>query len=218
MALATPFTLEFFGNLIPIQSAPFVLMDQDEISGLGTGEGLTHDLGPKLWEAPVETAPMPNGRCLALQAMIEALDGSQGTFYLYNPMAPYPQADPDGSLIAGHTPELHTIALNRKEVRIDGLPAGYVLTGGDMFALDYGSPSRRALLRCVTGATADQVGVTPLFEVRPHLRPGITVGLPVLLARPAAKVKILPGTLSLQPVDIVNARLSFRVRQTLAAG
>jgi hypothetical protein len=218
MALTLPLSLADFFDTLKVRSAPFLLVDQQEYSGLGTGEGLAHDLGPRLWEASVQSAPMPLAEAQAMLARIDALDGAINAFYAYNPAKAYPAADPDGTILAASTPTVHTIATNRKEMRVTGLPAGYVLTAGDMLAVDYGSPSRRALVRLVTGATASGAGLTPLFEVRPHLKAGITTTLAVTLIKPAMKAKIVPGSLSTAHDLMVTGTLSFTMRQTLAAG
>lgn len=218
MALQLPLSLADFFDMLKVKSAPFILTEQQEYSGLGTGEGLAHDLGPRLWQAPVESSAMTLAEAQAMLARIEALDGSINAFYAYNPSKAYPAADPDGSKLGAAAPTIHTIAANRKEMRLTGLPAGYVLTAGDMLAVDYGNPSRRALIRIVTGAVASSGGLTPLFEVRPHLRPGITTTLAVMLRKPAMKAKIVPGSLSTAHDLMVTGTLSFTMRQTLAAG
>jgi hypothetical protein len=84
--------------------------------------------------------------------------------------------------------------------------------------VDYGTPSRRALVQAAEGATANGFGVTSEFEVRPQLRPGITTGLTVTLKKPAAKVKIVPGSLRIETVTTLLSQLRFTARQTLAAG
>lgn len=218
MALTLPLSLADFFDTLKVRSAPFLLVSQQEYSGLGTGDGIAHDLGPMLWEAPVQSAPMPLAEAQAMLARIDALDGAINAFYAYNPSKAYPAADPDGSKLGASTPTIHTIAANRKEMRVTGLPAGYVLSAGDMLAVDYGSPSRRSLVRLVTGATASSGGLTPLFEVRPHLRAGITTTLPVMLRKPSMKCKILPGSFSTAHDLMVTGTLSFTMRQTLAAG
>ena len=44
-------------DIISIESAPWNLVYQQEFSGLGSGEGLAHDLGPPLWESEVASGP-----------------------------------------------------------------------------------------------------------------------------------------------------------------
>ena len=218
MALTLPLSLADFWDTLNVRTGVPMLVEQQEFSGLGTGEGLAHDLGPRLWQMAVQSAPQPFDDVQALRARIDALDGAINTFYATYKGKEYPKADPDGSILGSATPTIHTIDANRKEMRVTGLPAGYVLTAGDMLAVDYGSPSRRALVRLVTGATASGAGLTPLFEVRPHLRPGITTTLDAILKKPAMKCKIVPGSLSTEDNMMVTGSISFTVRQTLAAG
>jgi len=218
MALALPLSLSSFFDTLKVRSAPFLLVEQQEYSGLGTGEGIAHDLAPRLWEAAVQSAPMPLEEAQAILARIDALDGAVNAFYAYNPAKAYPAADPDGSKLGAATPTIYAIADNRKEFQVTGLPPGYVLTAGDMVAVDYGTPPRRALVRLVTGAAANNLGLTPMVEARPHLRPGITAGLPIGLRKPAMKAKIVAGSLSSSHDLMVTGTVSFTMRQTLAAG
>ena len=218
MALAFPLSLADFWDGLNVRNGRPVLVDQQEYSGLGTGEGLAADLGPRLWQMTVQSAPQSMDDVIALRAKLDALDGAINTLYATDKLREYPKADPDGSILGASTPTIHTIDANRKEMRITGLPAGYVLTAGDMLSVDYGTPSRRAWVRLVTGATASGAGLTPLFEVRPHLRPGITTTLAVTLGKSAMKCKIVPGSLTPEDNLMVTGTLALTLRQTLAAG
>ena len=218
MALTFPLAQTDLGDLLPIQSVTWELMRQQEFSGLGSGEGIAADMGPGLWEGDVSLRPLLHTDARAMAAKLDALDGAINSFYLANPLGWWPKLDPGGTVYGASTPVLDTIDDNRKEVRISGLPNDYQLSAGDMFAIDYGSPSRRALLRLVADVVASGAGLTPLVEVRPHLRPGITETLAVDFSRPAAKVKLVPGSVSQQMHSANRTRISFRVRQTLAAG
>ena len=60
--------------------------------------------------------------------------------------------------------------------------------------------------------------MTAELDVRPHIRPGISAGATVTLIKPAAKVKIVPDTLSIVNQGGLHASLRFQVRQTLQAG
>ena len=152
----------------------------------------------------------------AAQARLNALAGSLQAFYLYNPAKPGPRMDPKGVVLGGAIPTLSFISANRKIVRMNTLPVGYVISGGDFWAVECGS-GRRALIQAVEGSVASAGGVAPEFEVTPHLRPGVTTGLVVQLIRPAAKVKLVPGTLRLENTGALHSRLRFTARQTLAA-
>ena len=247
MALTFPLALPNLADLLTtIESIPWNLARYQEFSGLGTGEGLAHDLAPPLWEAEVSTGPMYHDDAYAAQARLNALMGSINTFYLHNPAKPGPRLDQSGpalmaldwifgsgqwndagvwrddipwsGVFTGFAPVLHTIGANRNTVRVSGLPGGYILSVGDFFHVDYGSPTRRALIQVVEAATANGAGLTPEFQVTPHLRPGITTTLPLTLLKPAAKVKLVPGTLRLENIGGLHSRLRFTARQTLGAG
>ena len=63
---------------------------------------------------------------LQLQARINALDGSVGTFEAWNPLAAYPQADPDGSVLDDSDVAIKSVGANGKSLALKGLPAAYV--------------------------------------------------------------------------------------------
>lgn len=217
MAIAFPVAQTDIGDLLPIQSVSWELSRQQEVSGLGTGEMIVADLGAPLWEGEVVLRPLLHTDARAMMAKIDAMDGGVQSMYLANPLAWWPKMDPKGTAYGSAEPVILAIEANRKELRFDDLPAVYRLSGGDMFALDYGS-GRRGLYRLVGDVVANGSGQTALVEVRPHLRPGIVTGLGVTFARPAAKVKIVPGSVSSSMHSSNRTRISFRVRQTLAAG
>jgi hypothetical protein len=217
MTLSFPLALADLADLLPIAGVAWNEARQDAVSALGSGEWLTHELGPPLHEAEVRTARMPHARAEQLRARLRALEGG-AHFYLSNPTMPYPQADPGGMVLGMASVVIASIDANRRALALSGLPAGYVITMGDYLHVDYGAPSRRALLQAAEGAIASGSGVTPEFEVRPHLRSGITAGLAVVLKKPAAKVKIVPGSLRVETVTTLLSQLRFTARQTLAAG
>jgi hypothetical protein len=217
LPLTLSFPLADLADLLPIAAMAWNEARQDAISALGSGEWLTHELGPQLHEAEVRTARLPHARAEQLRARLRAVDGG-AHFYLSNPTMLYPQADPGGAILATASVVIASINAARKDLALSGLPAGYVITMGDYLHIDYGTPSRRALLQAAEGATANGSGFTPEFEVRPQLRPGITAGLAVTLKKPAAKVKIVPGSVRIETVTTLLSQIRFTARQTLAAG
>lgn len=217
MPVAFPIAQADLGDLLPIQSVSWQLSRQQEVSGLGTGEMIVADLGAQLWEGEVGLRPLLHSDARAIMAKLDTMDGGLQSMFLANPLGWWPKLDPKGTAYGSAEPVILTIDANRKELRFDNLPAGYRLSGGDMFAVTYGG-GRRGLYRLVGDVTANGAGVSALVEVRPHLRPGIVTALDVTFARPAAKVKLLPGSVSSQMHSPHRTRITFRVRQTLAAG
>lgn len=218
MALTFPLSLPNLVDLLQIESVTWNLIYQQEYSGLGSGEGLSHDLGPPLWQGDVSTGQFPHADVEKWRARFLALDGSNQSFMLYNPAAKYPETDPQGSLLAASTVTVHSINANRKELALAGLPVGFVAPWGAYAQITGGSPSRIALVQLLADGTANGSGQTGQIECRPHLRPWITTTMTVSLIKPAAKVKLVPNTLRVETTGPLHSRLRFTARQTLAAG
>ena len=194
MAATFPLPLAALSDLLPVNSVEFNLEHRQEISGTGSGLILAADVSDPLWMPSVECVRLRNSASLAIESAIDLLDGSIGTFLLANPRRPHPAADPTGSILGSNTV---TILANQngKEIKLQGLPSGYVLTPGDHVAWDFGSV--RVFHRIVTGATADGAGETGWMELRPHLIPtSAAVDTEVILKKPAMVARIVPGTLS----------------------
>jgi hypothetical protein len=213
-----PLSLASLVDLIEFTSIDWELDRFVETSGLGTGESLEAELAPPLWRAEAETIPMTNDAAKQLMARFYLLDGGQETFYLTNPLALYPVADPTGSILGAAAVKVKSVSTDNKALALKSLPNAYALTIGDFLAVDYGTPSRRALfIVCASGA-ADSGGETAELELRPHVRPGVVADCAVTLLKPSAKVKLLPDTLQLVGKDNLNSSIRFSARQTLQAG
>ncbi|MCO4316348.1 hypothetical protein M8997_004065 [Phyllobacterium sp. 21LDTY02-6] len=218
MALTYPLSLAQFAEKLNIASVIWQLKEQQQLTGLGSGEILAANMAPPRVEAQVDINPMYHEDAAEVQALIEALDGALGTFYLHSPQKAYPRMDPTGSILGASSVTIDSLVSNNKEMRLAGLPAGYVLSGGDLLSFNYGTnPVRRALHRIVLPVTASGTGVTPLFEVRPYIRPGAATGLAVTLIKAAAKVKMIPDSFNpgTNDSDGITRGMSFQVRQTL---
>lgn len=217
MAISFPIPQNQLGDLLPVQVVDWNLETYQELSMQGNAEFLAADLASPLWTGNVTLRPLLHTDARAWMARLNALDGSIYPFYLANPLGWWPKADPGGSATTGLTPTINTINANRKELTFAGLVDGYVISPGDFFSVSYASGARRALFQCVTGATAGGSGTTASIEVRPHIQAGISAGASVSFAKPAAKVKIVPGTLTSQFYNANRTRINFSVRQTLQA-
>ncbi len=218
MALSFPLSLPNLVDLLKIASVSWNLVYQQEYSGLGTGEGLSHDLGPALWEGDCQTGEFYHRDIEKWRARFLALDGSNQSFMLYNPAAKYPETDPDGAILAGSTITIGSVGSNRKEMALTGLPAGFEVPWGAYAQITAGSPSRVALVQFLESKTATGAGNTSVIELRPHLRPWVLAGAAVQLLKPAAKVKLIPNSLRVETAGALTSRLRFTARQTLAAG
>ena len=99
---------------------------------------------------------------------------------------------------------------HNRELALSGLPAGYVLTPGDMLSAGPTTPNQ-ALFRIVTGVTADGSGDTALFEVTPFIPPFVAVGNTAHLRRPRARFVLSEQSMygGGRPAIVPGAEFSF---------
>lgn len=194
MAFAFPLATSVFADRLRVVSSRWELREFVETSGTGRGEVITAVVAWPRWRAALTLAPARHGEAAQLRALFEAI-GAAGKFDLYDHALPWPQADPGGVLLGAATPTISAIGADNHSLRVTGLPAGYVLTAGDALAISYGSsPVRRTRLRVCETVAASGAGMTPAFEVRPPLRPGVYIGQAVTLVKPAARMMLEPGS------------------------
>lgn len=214
MTLTFPFSTSSFADVLRYTSIKLKLSDNAEYSGLGNGQIIVANLAPRYWMADISLINMPQADAMQVQALIEAMDGGLEDFYLYDPRCAYPQSDPDGSGLDTYVPRIKTLQSNNKEMVIKQLPVGYVLKAGDMMAFDYGSSGEyRALHRFVRTVTANGSGES-LVELRPHIAPGAAVEAAITLIKPAARMKIIPGSFEEgEARQMMTTGISFKARQ-----
>lgn len=245
MALSFPLSFDDFMALIGLEEGTFTPSRNDQISGLVSGQPLHAELASPLWRFEGSTGPIPNDDAEAIAALLEVLEHPGRDFYIANPRKKWPRADPDGKIIGGaaylHTsmawdddliwndampwggpaptyqPALHTLASNNRQISVDGLPPAYVISRGDMLHFEYGpeGQKRRALHRAVETVTASADGLTPLFEVFPHIRSGALAGDPVSVVQPTMRAKIVPGSYQPEGVGAMHQRFTFSAIQKL---
>jgi len=217
MVLSFPLNASEFADKLRIQSVRWWLQEHQEASLTGGGDFLVADLAPRLWRADVTLIRMSHDDAAEVQALIESLDGSINAFNLYDPRKKYPRADPSGSLIAAATPSISSLSSNNKVLTISGLPAGYQLSGGDMFCFLYGSGTQRlALHRVVSAVAANGSGVASGVEVRPHFRPDVATGIALDFIKPVARVRIVPGSFDPGTArGMITEGMSFQAQQVI---
>ena len=188
----------------------FEPVSRQELSGLASGTTIGKDFGPALWFASYITAELINDDALDYAAVLNSLDGVINTIEAWDLRRPAPKLYPDGSASDGL---LHTVNANNKALSLSGLNAGQVVSRGDYLSFDYGG--NRALHRVVEAATADGVGLTAEFEVRPHLRPGWEIGTNVNVKTPRGIFTLLPGTVVTLQTRGPFGTVAFQIGQYL---
>jgi hypothetical protein len=201
MTISFPLPASDFASLMRKMTVRFYQAYNQQSSGLPSGEVLYADLAPPYWMAEIGLINMSNADAMAMQSVIESLDGGIGTFLLFDPRCEFPQSDPDGSLLAGRTITNTLVSSNTKEMKFTGFPTGFKIKAGDMFGFTYGpGGAYRALHRIVTGDTATGGGDTGFMEFRPHLAdPDLATGKTMSFIRAVGKFRLLadafePGT------------------------
>ncbi|TPN44464.1 hypothetical protein FJ981_28115 [Mesorhizobium sp. B1-1-4] len=215
MALTFPLSLAAFADLLDVTSVKWALQDNREFSGMGSGQILEADLAPQLWQGDVTLGEAYHYETRKIEAKINAVIRSLGSFYLYDPRTAAPYADRDGAILGASTVQINSLPDN-KSMTLKGLPAGYIITAGDYACWDYGSPTRRAFHEFSEDITANGSGVTGAVEVSPFIRPGAAINQVVTLIKPAMKCKIKPGSFSVGSTgNTVTSQISFSVIQKL---
>lgn len=217
MALTFPLSLDQFFDRLPIMSCAMSCPAQVTLARTAGGEQLPADVGPQLWMASVKLAKMTTSEARPVRALLDMIGRAGANVMAYDLTRSAPYADPGAVLLGAATPAIASISADLREIGLTGLPAGYVLTEGDMIAFSYSSnPVRYALHALVAGAVADGSGATGPLEVTPAIREGATVGTAVTLSKPACKMELVRG--SYEPGDprhTITSGVSFQLIQTL---
>jgi hypothetical protein len=186
-------------------------MWQQQLSGiLAGGSPRSADVGEPLWMAKVITTRLTRAEARVVDARINALRGALNSFYLWNPAGQYPLADPRGLILGAAV--VTVSAFTSTTVTFAGLPAGYQLSIGDFWSLDYTGP-RRIFHQLTSVGVADGSGVTGAISVTPPIDVANPVGMAVTLKRPAMEAIIMPGSYEGVRYGPTNASLSFQALQ-----
>lgn len=218
MALSFPLTLaQFADKLKVVQASPLMIPDARTYSQTAGGELIFAESDVRLWQGSVTIKAYSHQQAAEFQSMLHLLSSGAGSFLMTNKAKPGPLMDPLGSILGASTPVIATLNGNNRELTFSGLPAGYVLSPGDMFSFQYGSsPTRYALHQIVVGGTANGSGVSPSIEVMPFIRPGAAVGAAVKFIKPEFKAVIPPGKFDVGSSDIIfTTGISIDFKQTL---
>lgn len=192
MSLSWPLSLADFFEGLPVRQVSFFPSGAKSVSVTQGGDVISHKLGARLWQGEVSLGLDYHHLIAAFEARLSLLEEPGASLLIYDRRKPNPVSDTNGVLLAGFTPEIYSVAANGEELALSNLPAGFVITGGDLLGFQYGAgPVRFALHRVVSGATANGAGITPEFQVTPRLQPGAAPGLAVSLNKPVCKAKVL---------------------------
>jgi hypothetical protein len=189
MPLSYPLTRAQFFDLLRIESAVTTLPRQPAAELTRPDGGLQRAFrGERLWEGEVQLVREYHPDAAGNEALMSLLLEPGATFLAGDPRYTGPKADPGGVILGSAAPKLHSVTEARRELRLFDLPAGYVLSRGDLLSFAYGSdPTRYALHRIVVGGVTAGDGITPQLEVVPSVRAGFALNAAVNLLTPSCK-------------------------------
>lgn len=191
MALSQP--LDLLSDF-PGWVTSFDLMWRQEQSRTAGGRTIVKDLGSPVWQLKAQSKQLKPNELDYWRARLNALENGLAMFRGYSLSRTYPIAYPKGSWptggsFSGTAAALNSVNANRKAIRVGSLPAAFVLSVGDYLAIG------NDLHQVMESATASGAGLTPEFEVRPHLWPGVSSGV-VSVFKPSCIMAVVPGSIS----------------------
>ncbi|MBL4918967.1 hypothetical protein [Szabonella alba] len=185
MALTFPYPLSFLSRWLEPSQVTFALTRNDEMSGGGDGRYWAAQLASPIWRVNMVLRARYPEEGWAIDAKIDALNGSARAFLFSDPCYA-PPVDPGGSVV------VEAIGEDRTALAFAGLPAGFMLRVGMRLSIAWGA-DRQYLATISEEVTANSEGVTGLCSVMPYLPFGIGVGATVEMVEPVLKVIIPPG-------------------------
>jgi hypothetical protein len=192
MALTPPFDILID---FPGWTTSFDLVYRQEQSRAASGVTFVKELGFPLWQMNAVSKILTPNVLDYWRARLKALEGGLQTFYGY-PLSRcypilYPRGTwPTGGSFSGTTAAINSINANRKAIAVGSLPAAFVFSVGDFVQI-----GTTDLHQVMEGATASGGGVTPQFEVRPHIWTGVSSGA-VSVLRPHCIMAVVPGSVN----------------------
>lgn len=204
-AITFPLSVDDFLRDLRPNDVRFDLSESLQFNQTRGQEILRADAAPRIWVGTVTFAPTDHITAAARDALLDLLREADGTFYVTNSARPFPARDPGALILGPSVVRIDSLDADAKRLTLKGLPAAYELVRGDMLSFDYDT-GRRALHRVVSASVvAGPTGTTPVFEVRPHVRPGAAVDAVVTLVRPSCLAVVVPDSVSAGAYALANA-------------
>ena len=190
--MAITFPYDILPSGAPFWSVDFDLLWRQEQSRTAGGQTIVKDLGSPLWQGTWQSRSMRPNELDQWRARFKLLENGLNQFYGRPSSRCYPIAYPAGVGMGTVTGlQVDTIDSSRKAIRIKNMPAGYTGKVGDYIQIGTGN-----LHQVMEDFTASGLGLSPLFEIRPHLWPLTAVNDAVAVVEPRCLMTLVPGSLS----------------------
>lgn len=190
MALSFPYALDFLAKCLTGERVPLVLKRFDESSGSGDGRMWSSQLSTPLWTSSYNLYSQTPAEARAINAKINALDGTSQTMFWADP---YYSGPGSGVTTGLGNVTVASVRADRGALALNGLPGLFEASAGDYLTIPYGS-GRVYMGQLAEDGIAGAGGVLSQREIRPYLPFGIAAGATVQLVRPYFKAMVTDYT------------------------
>lgn len=190
MALSFPYALDFLAKCLTGERVPLVLKRFDESSGSGDGRMWSSQLSTPLWTSSYNLYSQTPAEARAINAKINALDGTSQTMFWSDP---YYSGPASGVTTGLGNVTVASVRADRGAVALTGLPGSFEASAGDYLTIPYGS-GRVYMGQLAEDGIAGAGGVLSQREIRPYLPFGIAAGARVQMVRPYFKAMVTDYT------------------------
>jgi len=212
-----PLALDEFWLKLRIRSITFDMPDEQTGSGTARGEVLRASRGDVLWQGKAVVTLNRHDAQDQAKALMDEVRHGGARFLVCDHKRRAPQSDKSGDLQGDATAVVSQIdPADRRRLVLGGLPAGFVMTPGDLVSLQYGAnPVRHFLARVTRGGVF--AGINPQCHLRvlPFLPDDLALGQVVTLRDPVCVASYVPD--SYTPVERLpgfDGGFEFQWRQT----
>jgi len=178
------------------------------------------ELGPAVWEADYETAPLSRAQAAEWESWLDTLRGGTQLFKARDPRRSYARAYPSGygALTVSGDPfsgtcALSSVASGGAALTLGALPVGFVLSVGDQLSLAFSG--RQHFHRVSQAGTANGSGAATV-SIEPLLPSGYAGGEDVLLLRPWFLASVDEESIDVSADINGRTRVSFSGSQVFA--
>lgn len=178
---------------------------RQSFSRLAGGALVTSDLGSPVWRAAYVTGKLREDDVVEFEAVLNSLDGAAQVFLATDTRRDMPRLYPSGAF--ADTGVVHSLGVNGKSLRVSGLPPFFRLVVGDRFS--YQISGHHLLHEVQEEVVANASGLTPEFDVFPHLPTVLTASTPIRLRRPVASMRVEPESVQATIGDNLVGTVAF---------
>lgn len=202
MAVTYPLPLADLSDVLRAKTCVVRLERFDEYSGSGDGRFWSASMAKPLWRAEIVLADRTARDARRLEAKINALRGSSGTFLFSDPSYPGPAY---GNAMGGVT--VSAVSSDRDALSLAGFPANFEITAGDRLSITHSS-GKRYYGEFVEDKQAGSGGSITGISVEPELPFGVAAGDVVKFARPEMIVAVIPDGYTPFTYDLPNGDIA----------